>query len=50
MDTTQALCLTCHGSTAAGAQTNVTDGVYGRYRNTGGTYVNKPPQAAKDCR
>jgi len=41
MDTTQALCLTCHGSTAAGAQTNVTDGVYGRYRNTSGTYVNK---------
>ncbi len=41
MDTTEALCLSCHGSTAAGAQTNVTDGVYSRYRNAGGTYVNK---------
>ncbi len=25
---TQALCLTCHGSSATGAQTNVSDGVY----------------------
>lgn len=41
MDTTQALCLTCHGSTAAGAQTNVIDGVYARYRNTAGNFVNK---------
>ena len=41
MDTTQALCLTCHGSTAAGAQTNVTDGVYGRYRSATGIYTNK---------
>ncbi len=41
MDTTQTLCLSCHGSTAAGAQTNVIDGVYSQYRNAGGTYVNK---------
>ncbi|MCI0519681.1 MAG: hypothetical protein L0Z70_05420 [Chloroflexi bacterium] len=28
LETTQALCLTCHGSAATGADTNVTDGVY----------------------
>lgn len=38
---TEQLCLTCHGSTAAGAQTNVTDGVYGQYRTTSGVYTNK---------
>ncbi|NOY98292.1 MAG: cytochrome c3 family protein [Chloroflexi bacterium] len=37
---TYALCMTCHGSTAAGAQTNVEDGVYAQY-NDAGTYTNK---------
>jgi len=44
---TEALCLTCHGSTAAGAQTNVTDGVYGQYRNSSGVYVNKDATEAE---
>lgn len=43
MQPTEALCLTCHGSTAAGAQTNVVDGVYGQYRTAGGTYTTKDP-------
>ncbi len=37
---TYSLCMTCHGSTAAGAQTNVEDGVYARYNNAG-TYTDK---------
>ncbi len=37
---TQALCETCHGSTATGAQTNVIDGVYAQY-NDGGGYSDK---------
>jgi predicted CXXCH cytochrome family protein len=37
---TQALCMSCHGSMAAGAQTNVADGVYAQYNNAG-TYTNK---------
>jgi len=45
--TTEALCLTCHGSTAAGAQTNVTDGVYGQYRNSSDGYVNKDAPEAE---
>lgn len=41
LTSTEALCLTCHGSTAAGAQTNVVDGVYGQYRTGGGAYTAK---------
>lgn len=37
---TYELCLTCHGSMAGGAQTNVVDGVYGGFLS-GGTYGNK---------
>lgn len=40
---TEALCLSCHGSTAGGAQTNVVDGVYGQYRTGAGTYTTKDP-------
>jgi predicted CXXCH cytochrome family protein len=38
---TEALCMSCHGSMAAGAMTNVTDGVYGQYRTTLGVYTPK---------
>lgn len=41
LSNTRDLCLTCHGSTASGAQTNVTDGVYSQYRNVSGDFVNK---------
>lgn len=41
ISTSPALCLTCHSSAASGAQTNVSDGVYGGGGNLlGGGFVN----------